>query len=141
MNKEQTVEEAADTEIIRILREYFMDDQASCLPPLTDDEVIEEFKDEWSLAMDMAKFGARWQLEQIASLKSRGWISVEDRLPEDIKNVLLLCEREWENDDIVVKGWYKDFWFSQEAHEDEMINVTHWMPLPLPPTTALKTDK
>lgn len=58
------------------------------------------------------------------------WISVKDRLPENVKEGLLIALR-WGEVDI---GWCEDGrWGSQFVDEYEDGEVTHWMPLPFPP--------
>lgn len=58
------------------------------------------------------------------------WISVKDRLPENVKEGLLIALR-WGEVDI---GWCEDGrWGSQFVDEYEDGEVTHWMPLPKPP--------
>ena len=69
-----------------------------------------------------------------SSNNSNGWISVKERLPEDISDVLILSK---EKESCV--GYYRSSdndWnmynpccsFHMELH-----GVTHWMPLPKPP--------
>lgn len=65
------------------------------------------------------------------------WISVEERLPEDCKHVLVFMRRN------VVPGWSVDFWHIDTDWLDDgnwsknptggYFNITHWMPLPEPP--------
>lgn len=58
------------------------------------------------------------------------WISVNDRLPENVKEGLLIALR-WGEVDI---GWCEDGrWGSEFVDEYEDGEVTHWMPLPKPP--------
>ena len=58
------------------------------------------------------------------------WISVKDRLPENVKEGLLIALR-WGEVDI---GWCEDGrWGSQFVDEYEDGEVTYWMPLPFPP--------
>lgn len=58
------------------------------------------------------------------------WISVKDRLPENVKEGLLIALR-WGAVDI---GWCEDGrWGSEFIDEYEDGEVTHWMPLPKPP--------
>lgn len=58
------------------------------------------------------------------------WISVKDKLPENVKEGLLIALR-WGAVDI---GWCEDGrWGSQFVDEYEDGEVTHWMPLPEPP--------
>ena len=65
----------------------------------------------------------------------REWISVEDRLPEDRSNVLVVaywCER-WG----VYMGWCAPERAEWSVHvgigDRDDVAVTHWMPLPAPP--------
>lgn len=58
------------------------------------------------------------------------WISVDDRLPENEKEGVLIGLR-WGEVDI---GWCEDGrWSSEFVNEYEDGEVTHWMPLPEPP--------
>ena len=58
------------------------------------------------------------------------WISVDDRLPENEKEGVLIALR-WGEVDI---GWCEDGrWGSEFVNEYEDGEVTHWMPLPEPP--------
>ena len=57
------------------------------------------------------------------------WISVEDERPETETTVLVYTER-----GDIFTSWASDvdvFWFYGEEEDDR---VTHWQPLPLPPT-------
>lgn len=62
---------------------------------------------------------------------SLNWISVKDRLPEqmDLKN--LLCDI----DGNVFQGYYSQFgeWHSVRHMGKTKYEITHWMPLPEPP--------
>ena len=58
------------------------------------------------------------------------WISVEDERPETETTVLVRTERGY-----IFTSWASDvdvFWFYDEEEDDR---VTHWQPLPAPPTT------
>ena len=58
------------------------------------------------------------------------WISVDDRLPENGKEGVLIALR-WGEVDI---GWCEDGrWRSEFVNEYEDGEVTHWMPIPQPP--------
>ena len=58
------------------------------------------------------------------------WISVNDRLPENGKEGVLIALR-WGEVDI---GWCEDGrWRSEFVNEYEDGEVTHWMPIPQPP--------
>ena len=66
----------------------------------------------------------------ISALEKTKWISVKDRLPENVKEGLLIALR-WGAVDI---GWCEDGrWGSEFVDEYEDGEVTHWMPLPKPP--------
>jgi len=63
------------------------------------------------------------------SAKPNSWISVAERLPEEGERVLA-----WDNDfnESEVAIYYAhDGWGCDAAMS---LNVTHWMPLPAPPT-------
>jgi len=60
------------------------------------------------------------------------------------ERVLIHFDREYKgNDPSVCIGEYENYkyvnfahrieWTCWEAHEDEIVNVTHWLPLPNPP--------
>ena len=56
------------------------------------------------------------------------WISVEDRLPENIANrVLVVCER---SNGVFYAHYEKPFWINLETDKPFISTVTHWMPLP-----------
>ena len=58
------------------------------------------------------------------------WVSVEDGLPENGKESVLIALR-WGEVDI---GWCEDGrWSSEFINEYEEGEVTHWMPIPQPP--------
>ena len=59
------------------------------------------------------------------------WISVKDRLPENIANrVLVVCER---SNGVFYAHYEKPFWINLETDKPFISTVTHWMPLPKPP--------
>jgi len=75
---------------------------------------------------------------------SNEWISVEDRLPSDKLDVVIIytgndedkfvLEAEWE-----IHNEEGAFWL--DAHDQYYyphLSVTHWMPLPSPPDTGEK---
>ena len=70
-----------------------------------------------------------WQAWQARAAQSE-WISVEDRLP-DPETTVLVCNERGE----IFSSWASDvdvFWFYDEEEDNR---VTHWQPLPAPPTT------
>lgn len=75
------------------------------------------------------KFGAEWALQN-------QWVSVKERLPEEDMNCLVRC-RNLLYDTYIAIYTLKEKTFSGFDHEGYMtdFNVTHWMPIPEPPTT------
>ena len=70
-----------------------------------------------------------WRARSELGPKSR-WISVKDQLP-DPETTVLVCNERGE----IFTSWASDvdvFWFYGEEEDDR---VTHWQPLPSPPTT------
>jgi hypothetical protein len=71
--------------------------------------------------------------EVLSSAPTEGWISVEDRLPGELSDVLVST-----HDGNVTSGgsFAGGEWFTREGHpwhEQYMSPITHWMPLPEPP--------
>lgn len=63
---------------------------------------------------------------------SDGWISVEDRLPNELSPLVIATE-EWVNVGYFSKesGWFM-------FYNDSSVQVTHWQPLPSPPKGVVK---
>jgi len=66
-------------------------------------------------------------------MKQQDWISVEDNLPVKGIHVLALSSEEkqyiaWVSPNI-------NAWFTEGRNGIESLGVTHWMPLPLPPSS------
>lgn len=77
----------------------------------------------WEEALDLA----------ISTLERGGWISVEERLPEDFQKVLVFW---WEHSEPMIDTafWQKDAKHFDGQHWVRMEDkVTHWRPLPEPP--------
>ena len=56
------------------------------------------------------------------------WIPVDDRLPENIANrVLVVCER---SNGVFYAHYEKPFWINLETDKPFISTVTDWMPLP-----------
>lgn len=55
------------------------------------------------------------------------WISVKDRLPEIKQGVIVWLSEKGFNEHNVAKTTYDKYGFN-------LSNVTHWMPLPTPPS-------
>lgn len=59
------------------------------------------------------------------------WISVTERLPENIANrVLVVCER---SNGVFFAHYEKQFWINLETDKPFISTVTHWMSPPEPP--------
>lgn len=58
------------------------------------------------------------------------WISVEDRLPEDLRDVLVYAEHLTGGVRTVERAYCNQYGDWQEVNGK---TVTHWMPLPEPP--------
>lgn len=79
------------------------------------------------------------KVESLAADAER-WISVNDRLPEKYEEVMVFP---WPTDYCMTaerddKGFYYGEYVHNHGHENERIapgRITHWMPLPNPPTT------
>lgn len=66
------------------------------------------------------------------------WISVKDRLPENHDAWRLVRYLIYSEKDGIALGNYKtnDGWYAESCsdwHRYQILNVTHWMPLPEPP--------
>lgn len=59
-----------------------------------------------------------------------GWVSVEDRLPDDGEEAYMVTDGRYVN--ITVFDWEESSFL--EIANCALVNITHWMPLPLPPT-------
>ena len=59
------------------------------------------------------------------------WIKCSERMPEELDDVLVT-----DGDNIEMKWWDGDDWDSWAERNSNICSddVTHWMPLPTPPT-------
>lgn len=68
------------------------------------------------------------------------WISVKDRLPDFFDEVIVYDNCGYES--LVSIAWRRSgsnggwIWDSRMSYPEELVNVTHWMPLPKPPEAA-----
>ena len=73
--------------------------------------------------------------KESAELLERRWIPVEERLPEDRSDVLVVAY--WHERWGVYMGWcaptYKKWYVHIGIGDRNDVSVTHWMPLPEPP--------
>ena len=76
-----------------------------------------------------------WKQKEIelARRHARQWISVEDRLPEDERDVLAYS-RNGEEGRIYPANYAKDVWFDCIFQTPATDTTTHWMHLPEPPS-------
>ena len=80
----------------------------------------------------------------LVRLKMDKWISVEDRLPTVMVDVLLVHVSEMGGASAIFGGYRTtDYWFETHyycpspknaPHEIPADQITHWMPLPEPPS-------
>lgn len=64
------------------------------------------------------------------------WISVEDRLPEQMVNSFLVALSNGMVTELNYNGFDKKWFHLYEDIDFQTVNpVTHWMPLPEPPKT------
>lgn len=63
------------------------------------------------------------------------WIPVSERLPENDSDVLVILEKykpesKWKRRTVALWDEPKGLWFDEKCN---VVNVTHWQPLPAPP--------
>ena len=84
---------------------------------------------------------ADWQarIEEALEPVPSGWINVKDRLPEDMKHVLVFGVLKGKVLPGVHKAWHfrlTGHWVEDDDREWPIYNVTHWQPMPVPPVEA-----
>ena len=85
----------------------------------------------------VARYATAEAMYELGYHKQSEWISVEDKLPEDLETVLALCK-----DGGMFVGRYAryiscgkwEIWTAMKSTRTVSRRVTHWMPLPPPPT-------
>ena len=92
------------------------------------------------LLSDVSKMVREWVECQPTLTPPNDWISVNDKLPEDEAPVLAYYGFFRENDDLGARfiGTLTFFVFDKNPHwqhESTGLFVTHWMPLPEPPSS------
>lgn len=76
-------------------------------------------------------------VKEMPTIPAPKWISVEDRLPEDAGDVLVVAF--WHEKYQVLTGWHSlGGWLVTAGNEERLLDVTHWMPLPEPPEKRYK---
>jgi hypothetical protein len=71
--------------------------------------------------------GYKKAMHDFASNSESKWISVEDRLPEMYQFVIVLADSNYRIAQMIEDKKWENEW------TDEIIRVTHWMPLPALP--------
>lgn len=59
------------------------------------------------------------------------WISVEDKLPEDMKAVVTYSSNK--HGRRIQLAWWNSYWHTWLSNTKSVRHITHWMPLPEPP--------
>lgn len=119
------------------------------------DEVLTVTRDKpWSAATKeltrLALYELKQNVEELPEVAERGWISVEERLPEPEREVLLIAHG-WKSRILYIgclhhmdaqKSWLTGItskesdWLMQGWSYFKEPTVTHWMPLPELPKEA-----
>ena len=85
------------------------------------------------LRQDVEKALDAYALHYSKDREQREWVRVKDGLPERMKSVICY------NGNYMYKGYFRDgHWHKDDDKKVDSENgwgVTHWMPLPSPPTT------
>ncbi len=88
-------------------------------------DIVEEWATNWERDLD----DSDTILKQTHKAAAPQWISVKDRLPEPLQDVLIVYAPTNEaRNDFRMECWN---WPENPVHETQF--VTHWMPLPEPP--------
>ena len=69
-------------------------------------------------------------------IRSDGWISVKDRLPEEGIQVLAYGQHHQRNEPCYFAAMYSGDIWGFSIPRIGGLNVTHWQPLPSPPKTT-----
>jgi len=115
-------------------------------PSYSDSSVVHELReyakklagrgcDDIAMAAELMRFAADY-IDKIPSLRTQ-WIPVGERLPEEGAQVIVARRlRHWkdEMDTLIVSSWFEHEDFCGDEDDVPYSGVTHWMPLPEPPT-------
>ena len=83
---------------------------------------------------DMSECQAKVMRDALALLQEQGWIPITERLPKDDTDILVYCT-DGEESRIVAVNYANGIWFDCIFNTVMVVkNITHWMPLPKPPT-------
>ncbi len=99
-------------------------------------DILDEMIKDTQSCIDYAKWEweihYKWKKEWLQEVKSRiqalwdGWIPVTERLPKPLINHIV-----WHHDWMTLWAYHDWVWYWDSLQH--LYNVTHWMPLPLPP--------
>ena len=115
-------------------RFYKGDDAALCIPRMTA-ACADALENSESHVMALQQ-----EIERLRGQIERQWISVEERIPETTYDVMVLVSGTFgnvtfENTQMIGSILDDGEWFVNEYPEWDNPGVTHWMPLPEPPST------
>lgn len=124
-------------EILKIV-ERLEDYSRKIFAVMADEEFTETMSEAASLLIRQGEKIADLE-SKVAELEAQNrWIPVTERVPEHTENVLVLCTDKFANvrlEQAYLLAQYnpEDGWILEMWPEKESPNVTHWMPLPVPP--------
>jgi len=79
------------------------------------------------------------QAKHEEEIKQANWISIEDDIPKSIGSYLIFYIEDWEDSTPKAMAWAFYNSNSEWCIDNQKLNhVTHWMPLPEPPTPVHK---
>lgn len=98
---------------------------------MTNEEAIEILQeDAYLLYEDDSPYNRQAYYLAIAALERDRWISVEERLPEE-KRAVLVWQPQYLNSYVVTLS--EGEWFVFGGYGTRVFGVTHWRPIPEPP--------
>jgi hypothetical protein len=88
--------------------------------------------DHWEQLVDMRLRKESAEAE-LLRLRGAGWVSVEERLPENETRTLISFKRRDNSPHTATAYFLHGRWWSEGAYTQDVPNVTYWQPLPSPP--------
>ena len=88
---------------------------------------------DYEFAWESQKSYDKWQIDILEEIQALwdGWIPVTERLHKPLINHIV-----WHHDWMTLWAYHDWVWYWDSLQH--LYNVTHWMPLPLPPQINLK---